>query len=112
MTQSNDLKFPIFKECSFSSRLRTEFLKPDTKGSNASCATNLLMTLASYLMYENIRMAFSFQNSFGGKQANSMETATTVQGERKGEQRIETKLTSMGKKTDAWSEDESELQDD
>lgn len=70
------------------------------------------MTLASYLMYENIRMAFSFQNSFGGKQANSMETATTVQGERKGEQRIETKLTSMGKKTDAWSEDESELQDD
>ena len=59
------------------------------------------MTLASYLMYENIRMAFSFQNSFGGKQANSMETATTVQGERKGEQRIETKLTSMGKKIDA-----------
>ena len=46
-------------------------------------------------------MAFSFQNSFGGKQANSMETATTVQGERKGEQRIETKLTSMGKKIDA-----------
>ena len=31
-------------------------------------------------------MAFSFQNSFGGKQANSMKTATTVQGERKGEQ--------------------------
>ena len=57
-------------------------------------------------------LGWLFQNSFGGKQANSMKTATIVQGDRKGEQRIETKLTSMGRKTDAGSEDESELQDD
>lgn len=46
-------------------------------------------------------LGWLFQNSFGGKQANSMKTATIVQGDRKGEQRIETKLTSMGRKTDA-----------
>ena len=70
------------------------------------------MTLASYLAYENVRMELCFQNSFGGRQDNSMKTTTLVQGERKGEQRIKTKLTSMGKKIDAWSEDESGLQDD
>lgn len=42
------------------------------------------MTLAGYLVYENVKMALGFQNSFGGRHANSLKTTTLIQGERKG----------------------------
>lgn len=71
------------------------------------------MTLASYLMYKNIRMAFLFKILLGASKPTAWRPLPQYKREKKREQRIETKPTSMGKKTDAFrSEDESELQDD
>lgn len=94
-------------KCSLSSRLRTEFLSQTPRVQTLAVLPTCLWPWQVTWCTKILGWLFLFKILLGASKPTAERTATTVQGERKGEQRRSRPSQQVWGKQDARSEDES-----